>query len=64
MQQEYTPVRQSAVLNEGSSRPFDEGPQRVTMQVSDSELRTKDFVGLVLGVIITLGPLAATAMCN
>ena len=32
--------------------------------VSDSELRTKDFMGLVLGVIITLGPLAATALWN
>ena len=34
------------------------------MQVSDGELKTKDFLGVVMGIIITLGPLAATALWN
>lgn len=58
MQQEYSPYRQTApsVLNAGS--------HRVPLQVSDGELNTKDFLGMVMGIIITLGPLAATALWN
>ena len=58
MQQEYSPYRQTAPSVSTAD------PHRVPLHVSDGELNTKDFLGMVMGIIITLGPLAATALLN
>lgn len=37
-------------------------PYEIEGRDTEGSLRTKDFLGLIVGTIITLGPLAATAL--